>query len=435
LTLSAPVAAQAAKPVTLLPWSAQIAERERWLVKRHGMILDLLRRHRVGMWIVVDEEFHPDPIVEYVAPPRPYAGNRDLFVFVDAGDQGLEKFSITGYPEENLKRFFEPMAEGRNPGKMVAELDRRFHPKSIALAMDGSRGVTRGLTHATYRLLADSLGPDGVARFTSAEDLIEEYLDTRIPEEFDTYTTLVRLTDEITRKALSGAVIRPGRTTVGEVRRWLFDELGRRSVGTWFQPDLRIQRPAGPAGEVGKHAATPTAPGPALESTVIQPGDVVHLDFGISYMGLHSDWQKMAYVLRPGEYVAPAGLVRAMANTNALQDAVMTLCSRPGKLNTEVFDCAMAEMKRRGIAASIYSHPIGNQGHGLGAGISFGSGDGREGKPLRLGSYISIELNTATPVPEWNGHQVYVMMEDDAHLTLDGWKFFQPRQTEWYLIR
>jgi hypothetical protein len=422
-------------PPALLSWSAQMAERERWLVKRHAMLLDLMRRHRVGMWIVVNEEFHPDPIVEYIAPPRPYAGNRDLFVFVDAGADGLKKLSITGYPEENLKRFFEPMAEGRNPTKMVAQLYQQFQPRTIALAMDGSRGVTRGLTHATFQLLSDAVGVEGAKRFVSAAPLIEEYLDTRLPEEFTTYTTLVRLTDAITKRALSNEVITPGKTTVGEVRRWLFDQLGHRSVSTWFQPDLRVQRQGGNATEVGKHSATPSAPGPALESTVIQRGDVVHLDFGISYMGLHSDWQKMAYVLKPGEREVPAGLKQAMANTNALQDAVMLTCSRPERLNTEVFDCAMAAMKDRATTPSIYSHPIGNQGHGLGAAIDHRSGGGQEGKPLRLGSYISIELNTATPVAEWGGQPVYVMMEDDAYLTAEGWKFFVPRQEGWYLIK
>jgi hypothetical protein len=86
----------------------------------------------------------------------------------------------------------------------------------------------------------------------------------------------------------------------------------------------------------------------------------------------------------------------------------------------------------------IYSHPIGPQGHGLGAGIDFRSAqrDPNElPKALRLGSYISIELNTTTPVPEWGGQGVAVMMEDDAYLTEQGWKFFHPRQESWYLIR
>jgi len=387
------------------------------------------------MWIVVNEEFHDDPLTQLVAPPRPYAGNRDFFVFVDGGAEGLKRFSITGYPEENLGRFFEPMPEGRNPGKMLVELYQRFQPKTIALAMDGNRGVTRTLTRATFDALKQWLGSDAVARFVSAGPLIEEFLDTRIPEELEHYTTLVRLTDEMTRRALSNEVITPGKTTVGDVRRWLFNELGRRGVGTWFQPDLRVQRAGGVVTEVGKHAATPSSPGPALEATVIERGDVVHLDFGISYMGLHSDWQKMAYVLKPGEREAPLGFVRAMGNTNKLQDAVMVECSRPGRLNTEVSACAMAAMEKLGIEAQIYSHPIGNQGHGLGAGISSGRPGAEAGKPLRLGSYISIELNTATVVPEWGGRKLYVMMEDDARLTEDGWKFFVPRQESWYLIR
>jgi len=40
---------------------------------------------------------------------------------------------------------------------------------------------------------------------------------------------------------------------------------------------------------------------------VIEGGDVVRVDFGITYMGLNTDWQKVAYVLREGETVVPEG--------------------------------------------------------------------------------------------------------------------------------
>ena len=429
------------QPLVVPPWSAQLATRESWLAKRHQMLLPMMRHHGVAMWIVVNEEFHNDPIVPVIAPPRPYAGNRDFFIFADDGGDRLKAFSITGYPEETIKAYFEPMPEGRNPAKMLTDLFRRFQPKTIALGIDGPRGVTRTLTHATYALIHQALestaecrAPSAECREVSADALLEDLLDTRIPEEFRTYQHLVKITDQIAKKALSKAVITPGKTTVGEIRRFLFDEYARRGATTWFQPDVRVQRRGGGDYEVGKHAATPSAPGPALEGTIIQRGDVVHIDMGITAMGFDTDWQKMAYILKPGERDVPAGLKKAMANTNALQDAVMMTCSRPGRLNTEAFDCAMAVMKAQGIEASIYSHPIGNQGHGLGAGVSFGSAAGRPGKPLRLGSYISIELNTATPVPEWGGQKVYVMMEDDARLTEEGWRFFWPRQTQWYLV-
>jgi Xaa-Pro dipeptidase len=178
----------------------------------------------------------------------------------------------------------------------------------------------------------------------------------------------------------------------------------------------------------------------ASEKMVIERGDVVHLDFGLTYMGFDTDWQKMAYVLREGETDAPAGLKAAMANTNTLQDALMRRHSRPGKPAADVYTETMAEMTAKGIEAMIYSHPIGFQGHGLGASIDFRAAQRTDiaqqaQKRLRLGSYISIELNTATAVAEWDGQKVFVMMEDDAELTPEGWRFFRPRQEQWYLVR
>ena len=176
----------------------------------------------------------------------------------------------------------------------------------------------------------------------------------------------------------------------------------------------------------------------AEEATVIERGDLVHLDFGICYMGLDSDWQKMAYVLREGESDVPEGLKRAMANTNALQNALVQ-ASRPGLTGGEAYEATMAEMERQGIEAMIYSHPLGNHGHGLGASIDFRSArrsdQDRPARRLRRGSYIAIELNTSTPLPEWDNETVTIMAEDPAHLRDEGWVFFRPRQEEFYVIR
>ena len=234
------------------------------------------------------------------------------------------------------------------------------------------------------------------------------------------------------RRALSTEVITPGKTSVGDVRRWLYTQSAALGLGLWFQPDLRVQR--------RKTAEDKTTSGflqVAKESTVIERGDVVHLDFGLVYMGLSSDWQKMAYVLGEGEVDAPPGLQKAMANTNALQDALSRL-SRPDKPAGDVYEETMAEMKAGGIAAMIYSHPLGNQGHGLGASIDFRSAkrDPKEpGKLLRKGSYLAMELNSQTEIPEWGGQKVTMMAEDPVYLTAEGWKFFRPRQEKLYLIR
>ena len=403
--------------------------RESWLVQRHAMILEMMRRHHIEMWIVVNEEFHDDPLTQYVAPPRPYTGNRDIFLFIDTGTS-LRKIAVTGYAEDNLKRFFETEDDPRPADKVLPQLYAQYHPQHIGLSIGARRGVQRSLTHDSYLFLAKTLGADAESHFVPAADLIEEYLDTRIPDEFSTYTTLVELTDQLTRRAFSNEVITPGKTTVGDVRRWLYDQMGSYDVTTWFQPDLRLQR----KGRVPQTSRGFLAVEP--ESTVILAGDVLHLDFGITCMGLNTDWQKEAYALLPGETDVPSGLKHAMANTNALQESLMTR-SRPGRLAGDVYKDIMADMKAANIEAKVYSHPIGDQGHGLGAGLDYRAtqATAAEGKHMRKGSYISIELNSATPVPEWDNQKVYVMEEDDAYLTEDGFKTFLPRQTSFYLIQ
>jgi hypothetical protein len=92
--------------------AAQIEVRESWLTKRHELILPLLKKHGLGTWIIVNEEFHNDPLTEYVAPPRPYVGNRDIFVFLDGGEEGLKRLAVLGYNEENVERFFEIAKQG-----------------------------------------------------------------------------------------------------------------------------------------------------------------------------------------------------------------------------------------------------------------------------------------------------------------------------------
>lgn len=430
LPLGTGVAQAPEGPTGLLPWSEQIRVRESWLDTRHALLLPMMRRHGIAMWIVVNEEFHDNPVVHAIAPPRPYTGNRDVFVFVDAGERGLRRVALTGYAEDNLTRWFESTAEPRPAPVVLRELVQEHAPATIGLQIGGGRGQTRALTHDAYTWLVDVLGEEAVPRFVSAAPLIEELLDTRLEDERPHFNAAVAVTARMVERALSSEVITPGVTTVGDVRNWLYDALWAHGVRTWFQPDLRIQRQGG--GLPLSRGFLAVAP----ERTVILPGDVVHIDFGITYMGFDTDWQKMAYVLRPGETDAPEGLKAAMRNTNTLQDALMRRHSRPGVTAGEAYRATMQEMRERGIEAMIYSHPIGLQGHGLGASIDFRSAarPAAEGKTLRRGSYISIELNTKTAIPEWGGEPVYVMMEDDAWLADDGWHFFQPRQERWFLI-
>ena len=425
-----------AQPQRELPKLLSVREqqmlRESWLKKRlDTMLLPMMRQQKIDMWIVVNEEFHPDPVTEYIAPPLPYVGRRDFFIFADRGGDKLDRIALVRYEEEHLKSFFEVVSPpGRDIGSRLLNIVKERNPKAIALNMGGTRGATNGLTHDSYKFLADTLGADYSSRFVSAAPLIVEYMDTRIPEELETYRTAVALTDVLTQRAFSNEVITPGKTTVGDVRFWFLQQLNNFGLGTWFQADMRIQRQNQETGKTQQFLEV------AEESAVIQRGDVIHIDCGLNYMGLSTDWQKMGYVLKAGEKDAPEGLKKALTNTNKLQDALFTHI-KPGAKGFEVYDATMADMKNAGIEAMIYSHSVGNQGHALGASVDFRrpTNGAPSEPPFREGSYTSIELNTSTPVAEWGGQKVTIMMEDDAYLTKDGMKWFRPRQTAFYLIR
>ena len=417
----------------LLSVREQLETRERWLkIRLDTMLLPMMRRHKVGMWIVTNEEFHPETVVPYIAPPIPYQGRRDFFIFTDRGGDKLERIALVRYPEEHLRSFFEVLnPPGRDIQATLKKIVIERSPKTIALNFGGTRGAMNGLTYDAHKFLTDSLGKEWADRFISAAPLIVEYMDTRLPDELEHYRTAVELTEIITRRAFSNEVITPGKTTVGDVRYWWLQQVNNKGLDTWFYPDMRIQRKNQETGKTQQFLSV------ANESEVIQRGDVIHIDCGLNYMGLSTDWQKMGYVLRKGERDVPAGLQFAFANTLRLQDALFSHI-KPGAWGYDVYDATMADMKTAGIEAMIYSHSIGNQGHGLGASVDFRrpmAGTVSFEPPFREGSYTSIELNTTTPVAEWGGQKLTIMQEDDAYLAKAGMRWFRPRQTSFYVIR
>lgn len=413
----------------LLTQREQADIREQWLQKRLGsLLLPMMKRHGIEMWIVVNEEFKSDPVTPHIVPPIPIVGRRDLFIFIDRGER-IERIAMLRYNEERLKNHYRMLLPARDKfGEELKKLVDAANPKTIALNIGGSRGQQSGLSYDSYKFLTETLGAENEKKFVPAANLLIEFFDTRLPEEIEHYRTAVLATDVITRRAFSNEVIRPGKTTAGDVRWWMLQQLNDIGVDTWFQPDLRIQRQATATGTTGQFLST------ALESDIIQPGDLIHVDFGLNYMGLSTDWQKHAYVLKPREKDAPAGLKAALKNTNRLQDIIFQI-ARAGMTGTEVYEASMAECKKQNLNCMIYSHPIGTHGHGLGPSIDFRGNIGGGANKIINGSYMSIELNTSTEVPEWNNQRVTIMAEDDAYMTDTGYKWFRPRQTEFYLIR
>jgi len=404
---------------------------DRIVLKKLDTVLGpAMKANDVQMWIVLTREYNVDPVFPFVTPDGTYPGGRNAYVFIETGAARPERIAVGSHQWKQGAPFFDRViaARGADVGKEIRKLVEQHQPKRIAANMAEQTSAADGLTATMKDWLTAALGAEHAKRLVSSERLVIDYLDTRLPEEEALFREAAELTRTIWEEAFTSKVITPGKTTVGDVLWFIRQRCADHNVGIWFRPDLRVQRRG------MKFDPSEVPP----DEFVLERGDVLHLDFGIIYLDFSTDYQKHAYILREGETDVPAGLQRALENTNRLQDILLSEM-KPGRTGQETYFASMERAKAAELNAMVYSHSIGNYGHFVGAAIgSFTSGSSpglRGSLPLRPGSYTSIELNTRTAVPEWDGQDVFIMMEDDAALTPQGMRFFIPRQTRWNLVR
>ena len=433
------------QPAPLPPLREQARIQQQWLAYRLDTILPrLLREHDVDMWLVDCREYNEDPVFFSIVSATTFAcRRRTIYVFVDRGPgRPIERLALGGSSQGGLFQAVRDttvsvatVAVAGRGGELVGAgqwallrrvVDERS-PRAIALDVSETHAFSDGLSHGEYEQLAQALGPDLLRRTVRRERLALDYVALRAPGMLEWYVRLQEHAHDIIRRAFSPEVIRPGTTTTDDVAWWTREELRRRGVTTWFQTSVDVQRRG--------------VPDPATlgASPVILPGDVLHIDFGISAMGLKTDTQHMAYVPRAGERDAPEGLRRALAHSNGLQDIVLAEL-RPGRTGNEILRAALERMRTAGITGTVYTHPIGDHGHG--AGTTIGLWDRQEGVPgkgdvpVLANTWSSIELEARTAVPEWGGQPVKSSQEEDAALGADGVaRWVLRRQTEFWLVR
>jgi Xaa-Pro aminopeptidase len=258
------------------------------------------------------------------------------------------------------------------------------------------------------------------------------WLETRLPEEITALHALNRLAHEVIAEAFSPAVICVGTTTALDVAWWIRQRFHDLGVDPWFQPTVALQRAGVPLAEE-RGTLLPAVPYDA----VIEPGDLVHCDVGLTSLGLHTDTQRNAYVLRSGETGAPAGLTEAMRTANRMQD-LTTAALTAGRTGNQVLAVARAAAAREGIDADVYSHPVGVHGHG--AGPAIGLWDAQNGVPgagdyaVHPDTVYALELAVRRAVPEWGGQCVRMALEQGIALTAEGVQYLDGRQTELILV-
>ena len=405
---------------------------DRLLIDRFDNVLPaLMRRENVDMWIIVAREYNEDPVVKTMLPSTWIsARRRTILVFFDRGEsEGVERLAIARYDVgDAIKGAWDPESEP-DQWQRLADVVTERKPERIALNRSSTFALADGLTAAEEDALLGALPSEYQPRVVSAERLAIGWLETRTPAEMQIYPTIVKIARTIIKEGLSEKVIQPGVTTTDDVEWWYRDRIREARLITWFHPSVAVQRAEGET-RGSDFSSRP-------EQNVIQPGDLLHVDFGITYVRLNTDTQMHAYVLRPGESEAPAGLREAMSTGNRLQD-ILTGQFRAGRTGNEILAAALAQARAEGIKATIYTHPIGFHGHGAGPTIGLwdqqGGVAGRGDYPLFDDTAHSIELNAAVAVPEWGGQEVRIMLEEDAYFDGDSVWYIDPRMEELLLV-
>ncbi|HEX6050322.1 MAG TPA: M24 family metallopeptidase [Gemmatimonadaceae bacterium] len=458
LLLAPPLLAQPAPPTR--PFGTlreQAARQQRWLEQRLTTVLPgLMRKHGVAMWVIPMREYNEDPVFTSLVSPTTFAARRrTIYVFFDkcaataapapAGGAPpnvdascVERIALGGTSQGGLYTAARSTraVTGGVPGRQ-AELwgDEQWlaledviearNPRTIGINVSRVFAFSDGLSAGELDGMSEALGAKWTSRFKRTEALPLELIATRVADEEAFFTELTKLVHQLIGRMFSSEVIRPGVTRTSDLVWWWRQQVNDLGLGTWFQPSVSVQRQGVSAEQLG-------------EDPVIQRGDMLHCDVGITAMRLNTDTQHNAYVLRDGETAAPAGLEKALANSNRFQDILMEEV-RPGRTGNEVLHASLARLQASGITGTMYSHPVGMHGHG--AGPLIGLWDMQTGVPGRgdakiiANMWYSSELQTTTPVPEWGGQPVRMAQEEDFFVTPTGNRWAYQRQSRLHLVK
>jgi hypothetical protein len=398
----------------------------------NNLLPGLMRREGVDMWVIISREYNEDPVLKTMLPSTWLsARRRTILVFFDQGPaKGIEKLAIARYDVGTLlKGEWDLNAQPDQWLALVKTIQDR-NPKKIALNFSKEYGHADGLTYTEHKEFMAVLPEAFKSKITSADRLAVAWLETRSAKEMAVFPLIARLSHEIIQEGFSEKVIQPGVTTTDDVVWFFRQRVTDLGLETWFHPTVDVQR-ADP--ENFDHLRTFSK---RPNQQVIMPGDLLHVDFGITYLRLNTDQQQHAYVLRPGETEIPDFIKKAFAQGNRMQD-ILTQRFKSGQTGNQLLLGSLEQATKEGIRGSIYSHPLGFHGHA--AGPTIGMWDQQKGVPgtgdypLYANTAYSIELNAAVEIPEWKKN-IRIMLEEDGSFDGTTFRYLDGRQTEVFTI-
>ncbi len=414
--------------------SAQIlSERERAQLKDelladrfNSLLPQLMDETSIDMWLVISREYNEDPVMKTMLPATWLnARRRTILVFYrNKALNTIEKLAVARYDVgENIVSAWDKEKQPDQWTRLVEIIQER-NPGTIGINYSEYFGISDGLVKTDYEELLEALPEAMEQKLVSAEKLSIAWIETRSEQEMKILEQMVKITHDIIDEAFSLKVITPGTTTTDDVVWWMRQKVTDLGLETWFHPTIDIQR----SNEILKSHIESFSKG--KEDQFILPGDLLHCDFGITYMGLNTDCQQHAYVLEKGEEEVPAFLQNAFSLGNRVQD-IFTGNFVEGSTGNQILQMSLEQGKQEGLRPSIYTHPLGTYGHS--SGTTFGMWDSQEGVPvngdypLHINTVYAIELNTTVTIEEWQ-KDIRIMLEEAGFFGVNGFNYVNGRQ-------
>ncbi|MFT5437404.1 MAG: Xaa-Pro aminopeptidase [Ulvibacter sp.] len=421
--------------------TAQILpERDRAILKDeiladrfNNLLPQLMDRADIDMWLVISREYNEDPVMRTMLPSSWLnARRRTILVFNRNKEQNtIEKMAVARYDVgENITSVWDKEKQPDQWARLVEIIGER-NPNKIGINRSKDFGIADGLVQTDYQELLAALPAAMEDKLVSAEKLAVAWIETRTAKEMELYPTLVQITHDIIDEAFSSKVIVPGITTTDDVVWWMRQKVTELGLETWFHPTIDVQRDSE---ALKSHIQSFSK---AKEEDVIIAGDLLHCDFGITYIGLNTDCQQHAYMLKEGEDKVPTYLSEAFQKGNRVQD-IFTGNFEAGKTGNQILLKSLKEAMAEGLRPSIYTHPLGNYGHSAGPTIgmwdSQGGVAGTGDYPLYENTVYAIELNTTVSIQEWK-KDIRIMLEEAGFYGENGFRYVNKRQQEIKPIR
>ena len=392
------------------------------------LLPQLMDEANLDMWLLISREYNEDPVLKTMLPARWLnARRRTMILFYRNKQQNtIERIAVARYDiGKSIKSAWNKELEP-NQWKALSAIIAERNPTKIGINYSKHFALADGLVKTDYEELVENLPDSLTSKLVSAEKLAIAWLETRTDKEMKLFRKLVKTTHDIIDVAFSEKVIEPGKTTTEDVVWFLRQTVTDMGLETWFHPTIDIQRTNQ---ELQSHIYSFTK---GDKDKIIQKGDLLHCDFGITYIGLNTDCQQHAYVLKDNETSVPEYLATAFKKGNRLQD-ILTTTMQEGKTGNEILLSSLSTAKEEGLRPSIYTHPLGKYGHS--AGTTIGMWDSQGGVPfngdysLHKNTVYAIELNVTVSIPEWQ-KDIRIMLEEAGFYGDNFFEYVNERQTE-----